>query len=191
MRCSFGVLTTMKNLIAAVVVGWLTASLVSNPVAAEEINAAPDWQRVTTTGDTFHISEAVKERPVVLFFWASWCPYCKALMPHLQSIRLEYGDDIEIVAVQLKDKADAGDFMRKAGYDFTVIGQAGKIADLYDVFTTPGLIIVDEDQEILFDLRNLERLPEADSRKGHAARAAILAPYWAANLRQHIDIALR
>ncbi|MCP5091039.1 MAG: redoxin domain-containing protein, partial [Gammaproteobacteria bacterium] len=28
------------------------------------------------------------QQPVILLFWATWCPYCKALMPHLQSIRL-------------------------------------------------------------------------------------------------------
>ncbi len=29
----------------------------------------------------------------IYLFWASWCPYCKALMPHLQSIQVEYGAD--------------------------------------------------------------------------------------------------
>ena len=93
--------------------------------------------------------------------------------------------------MQFKDKADAGEYMQKAGYDFTVVGNAGEIADLYQVFTTPGLLVINENQEIVFDLRDLPSLPEAKSRKGHTSRAAYLAPYWAAALRTNIDAALR
>ncbi len=197
MRRSIGVLITMNKLTSIALVFYVfTTLLLTEDVRSAEQNAetvavAPDWQRATTSGDTFQLSQTVRERPVVMFFWASWCPYCKALMPHLQSIRLEYGEDIEIVAVQFKDKADAGEFMQQAGYDFTVVGQAGDIAELYQVFTTPGLLVINANQEIVFDLRDLPSLPEAKSRKGHSSRAAFLAPYWAANLRKNIDAVLR
>ncbi len=191
MRVAGWVLTIMTTKISTAIIIVILAALGGELAMSSDAAVAPDWQHTTINGDDFQLGQAVSERPVVLFFWASWCPYCKALMPHLQSIRLEYGDKVEIVAVQFKDKKDAAEFMTAAGYDFTVIGDAGEIAELNEIFTTPGLLVVSGGREILFDLRDLPTLPEAKSRKGHSARAAYLAPYWAANLRQGIDAALR
>ena len=191
MRAASGVLTIMTTKIYTAIIIVILVAFGGELEMSSEGAVAPDWQRTTVSGDEFQLSRAVSERPVVLFFWASWCPYCKALMPHLQSIRLEYGDKVDIVAVQFKDKKDAMEFMTQAGYDFTVIANAGEIADLNEVFTTPGLLVVTENRKIIFDLRDLPALPEAKSRKGHSSRAAYLAPYWAANLRQAVDAALR
>jgi hypothetical protein len=33
-----------------------------------------------------------------VLFWATWCPYCKALMPHVQSNLDEYGKQVRVVA---------------------------------------------------------------------------------------------
>jgi thiol-disulfide isomerase/thioredoxin len=74
--------------------------------AGGETRVAPDWTLQTAEGHTVTLSEVAAERPVVLLFWATWCPYCKALMPHLQSIDLEYGDRIEILAIHFRDDMD-------------------------------------------------------------------------------------
>ena len=73
------------RLISVLVLGLI---LTSAPLRAEE---SPDWTFETIDGTPLTLSEEVSEQTTILFFWASWCPYCKALMPHLQSIELEYG----------------------------------------------------------------------------------------------------
>ena len=86
---------------------------------AEEVRIAPDWTLQSASGETVTLSDVVAEQPVIVLFWETWCPYCKALMPHLQSIRLEYGDEVRVLAVHFSD--DDGDpiaFMHNAGYDF-------------------------------------------------------------------------
>src|SRR3546814_9228256 len=47
-----------------------------------------DWSSDVCSSDLFSAG-----RPTVVLFWATWCPYCKALMPHLQSMLDEYGND--------------------------------------------------------------------------------------------------
>ena len=74
------------NLIATATALTLLFSL-STSVQSAEI--APDWALVSSEGQTVRLRDEVKQQTTVLFFWATWCPYCKALMPHLQSIRLE------------------------------------------------------------------------------------------------------
>ena len=62
---------------------------------------APDWTLLTSDGLKVNLAEEAGKQTTILFFWATWCPYCKALMPHLQSIRLEYGDSVNILAINV------------------------------------------------------------------------------------------
>jgi hypothetical protein len=42
-------------------------------------------------------------------------------MPHLQSIRLEYGDAVEILAINIMEDGDPVRYIADAGYDFTLL----------------------------------------------------------------------
>ena len=55
--------------------------------------------------------------PAIVLFWASWCPYCKALMPHLQSIVDEYDGEIEILALNFRDDDDPREYISERGFD--------------------------------------------------------------------------
>ena len=151
---------------------------------------SPDWTLTTPDGEAVRLSDAVEEQPVVLLFWATWCPYCKALMPHLQSIRFEYGDAVRVLAIHFRD--DDGDpvaFVNEAGYDFTLLPDGGDVAELYEVWGTPGVLIIDGDMQIRFDLRDLPRNepPELGASKSHRKKAAWRAPWWAAAVRKQLD----
>jgi thiol-disulfide isomerase/thioredoxin len=55
--------------------------------------ALTDYQGKTVNFDSF------KQRPLIVFFWASWCPYCNAELTHLGELKTQYGDQIQILAV--------------------------------------------------------------------------------------------
>ncbi len=168
----------------------LFGSLAVNSARAAE--PAPDWSLLSSEGQVTRLSAEVREQPVVLFFWATWCPYCKALMPHLQSIQLEYGQAIKILAINFRENGDPVGFIREKGYDFTVLPDGDEVAASYDVYGTPGVIIVDGDQQITFDLRELPPYnpPYAGKKVSHSKNAAYRAPYWAAAIRKEIDTVL-
>jgi len=159
---------------------------------ADEAGMAPDWSLTAADGSAVRLSDEIRQQPVVVFFWATWCPYCKALMPHLQSIRLEYGDKVKILAVDFRDDGDPVAFIADAGYDFTVLPQGDEVASAYGIYGTPGIVIVDRARRIRFDLRSLpSRDPSpSDQPAGHGRRAAYLAPYWAAEIRKALDAVL-
>lgn len=176
----------MRHVVFAITLFLLSTGAES----AEEVILAPDWALVSGEQDTVRLSEEVRQQPVILFFWATWCPYCKALMPHLQSLRLEHGDKIKILAINFKDsKGDPIAFVRDAGYDFVVLPNGDEVADAYRIYGTPGLIIVDQNQNIRFDLRALPRRdpPATEKPASNKRKAAYLAPYWAAELRKGVD----
>ena len=178
----------MKTItIVAVVIGLFLAS---PPLRAAEV--APDWTLMSSEGKATRLSVEVRQQPVVLFFWATWCPYCKALMPHLQSIRLEHGDEVKVLAINFIEKGDPVGFMKDLGYDFTVLPEGDEVAAIYGVYGTPGVMLVDQDRQIRFDLRQLPQLdlPNDGSKTSHKKKAAYLAPYWAAELRKSINLVL-
>ena len=157
--------------------------------AAETAYVAPDWSLVSAEGETVRLSEELQQQPVILLFWATWCPYCKALMPHLQSLRLEHGDQIKVLAINFREDGDPVEFIHNAGYDFTVLPNGDSVAAAYRIYGTPGVLIVDQNQVIRFDLRALPRRdpPPSKTTSSHRRLAAYRAPYWAAEIRKSID----
>jgi thiol-disulfide isomerase/thioredoxin len=162
-------------------------------ISAEEARIAPDWTLQSESGEMVILSEVAAQQPVIVLFWATWCPYCKALMPHIQSIRLEYGDEIRVLAVHFRDdKGDPVAFIENAGYDFTLLPDGDEVAKLNEIWGTPGLMIIDRDRTIRYDLYTLPRpvLSAAGESLTHRKKAAYLAPYWAAELRKSLDLVL-
>jgi thiol-disulfide isomerase/thioredoxin len=124
----------------------------------------------------------------VYLFWATWCPYCKALMPHLQSIQHEYGADVRVFALHIRDDEDPVGFMNKQGYDFTVLPSADSVMDRYGVRGTPAIFLVDANGKIRFNLYDvIIEVPGAKKSSSHKFKATRKAPYWAARIRQNID----
>lgn len=168
----------------------IAALLLSAYASATEL--APDWEMLSADGQKIRLSDEVEKQPVVLLFWASWCPYCKALMPHLQSIRLEYGDAVEILAISFRDKGDPVGFIRERGYEFVALPEGDAIAKMYEVHGTPGLFVIDGNRRITFDLLDLPSItrPTSGEKLSNSQKAAYLAPYWAAAIRENIDSVL-
>ncbi len=164
----------------------------SNYASAADSLVAPDWTLVAADGQTVNLNDEVQEQTTVLLFWATWCPYCKALMPHLQSVVLEYGDKVKVLAINIKEDGDPVEFIESAGYDFTLLPNGDSVADTYGVTGTPGVFVIDHNRVIRFDLRRLPAIapPSTDKSASHRIRAAYRAPYWAAEIRRSIDAVL-
>ena len=171
--------------------GLVFALLAAFSVYGAEL--APDWELKTADGRTIRLSAEVREQPVIILFWASWCPYCKALMPHLQSIRLEHGDAVKVLAISFREKGDPIGYVENSHYDFTVLPDGDDVAKQYEVWGTPGVIIVDGERQIAFDLRDLApyQRPENGEKPNHTKSAAYRAPYWAAAIRKSLDDVLQ
>ncbi|MER1999534.1 MAG: TlpA disulfide reductase family protein, partial [Lysinibacillus sp.] len=62
----------------------------------------------TTTGEQYRLQEQPQQLTVVNFF-ATWCPPCKAEMPHLQSFAKELPLGVEIIGINLTDRDEGLD----------------------------------------------------------------------------------
>jgi thiol-disulfide isomerase/thioredoxin len=59
---------------------------------------APDFTLETLDGDTFTLGD-LRGQPVVINFWATWCPPCRAEIPHFQQASRTYNGQVAIVGV--------------------------------------------------------------------------------------------
>lgn len=63
-------------------------------------NVAPDFELETLDGDMVKLSD-FRRNKVMINFWATWCPPCRAEMPDME--RFHQDKDIVILAVNLTD----------------------------------------------------------------------------------------
>jgi thioredoxin 1 len=58
---------------------------------------------VTVTDDTFAETVLASDRPVVVDFWAEWCPPCKAISKSLAELAEEFGDRMVVAKLNSDD----------------------------------------------------------------------------------------
>lgn len=70
----------------------------------------PNVKIATNKGADFDLSKSNK--PVLMNFWATWCPPCRMEMPGLQSLYEEYSDRVDFVMINLGEtKETVQDFL--------------------------------------------------------------------------------
>jgi len=167
----------------------LTALLGATPVWASD--AASSWSLQTAAGDTVNFPDQ-RDGPAILLFWASWCPYCKMLMPELQTIADEYPGDLTIYAINFRDDGDPAAYLQENGYTFTLLVDGGEVADNYGIYGTPGLLIFNADNEQVFNL--YDTIDQFETEVGtpeglsHSEKATRKAPWWAEQIRAELEL---
>lgn len=74
------------------------------PPETEDLNknTAPDFPVLDADGNTVRLSDMFG-KPVVINFWATWCPPCKRELPDFDRLCREYGDRVVFMMVNLTD----------------------------------------------------------------------------------------
>ncbi|MGA2383959.1 MAG: TlpA disulfide reductase family protein [Gemmatimonadales bacterium] len=61
--------------------------------------AAPSAAVQDLDGQPVDIAQLVGKKPVLLEFWATWCPLCAALLPRVEAAHAKFGDRVNIVVI--------------------------------------------------------------------------------------------
>lgn len=136
--------TTMLAALAMAVV-W---PLAADDGAIKPGTKAPDFTLTDTAGKTVKLS-ALKGKVVYLDFWATWCPPCRAALPHTQKIsqRAEARrGDVVVLAVNVQEpRAEITKFMKDHKYTFRVpMDTNGGVSTKYGGDAIPTFAVVDK-----------------------------------------------
>lgn len=123
-------------------------------------HAAPDFTMLNTAGEPVTLSD-LRGAPVVLNFWASWCPPCIAEMPLLDRAAESLTGDAVFLLVNVGENADTvASFLNRVAVEHATVvrdaaGDASQgieglvpsqaVASVYQTYGLPTTLFVDED----------------------------------------------
>ncbi|MFS0753056.1 peroxiredoxin family protein [Oceanobacillus sp. 1P07AA] len=121
-------------------------------VGLEVGNLAPDFKLQTLNGETVKLSD-FRGRRVMLNFWATWCPPCRAEMPDMEKFYQE--KDVTILAVNLTETEasmqDVHDFVEEFGLTFPVLlDKKIEVATTYQIRPIPTSYMIDSNGVIRY-----------------------------------------
>jgi thiol-disulfide isomerase/thioredoxin len=71
----------------------------------EDLKIAPDFTLTSLSGESVSLSD-YRGTAVMVNFWATWCPPCRAEMPLIQSYQDKYEDELVVLAVNGGDTTE-------------------------------------------------------------------------------------
>lgn len=121
---------------------------------------APKWTLTNLQGQSKSFPDDYQSGPTVILFWATWCPYCSALMPYLDKIPQEYPDaDVSVLALNFKEDGDPKTYIKEKGYGFEVFQNADAVAQEFGVRFSPGLYVIDSEGKVVYQRRSTDQRP--------------------------------
>lgn len=114
--------------------------------------AAPDVTLQRADGEPVHLA-AYKGRVLLVDFWASWCPPCKASFPALDALYREYqARGVDVLAVNLDERRrDADEFLKDHPHQMTVVfDPKGASPVAFGVKGMPSSFVIDRAGNIRF-----------------------------------------
>jgi cytochrome c biogenesis protein CcmG, thiol:disulfide interchange protein DsbE len=142
-------------IVALVGAGWIfvnrlpldaASSAGALPPAPTIGHPAPDFTLTGLDGKTFTLSE-LRGQPVVLNFWATWCPPCRAEMPELQAASERLDGEVAIIGVNQGENAQqVSGFVQPLGFTFPMpLDESMGVSRQYLVRNLPTTFFIDRD----------------------------------------------
>jgi peroxiredoxin len=113
---------------------------------------APDFSLPTTSGERVKLSDQ-RGKVVLLDFWATWCPPCRASLPHLQEASdNDSWADRGLVVWAVNDQQseqEVTNFLADSGFTFpALVDREGTVVSEYGVHGIPMTVIVGRDGKV-------------------------------------------
>ena len=126
-------------LVILAVRGWTQRDMISG--------LAPELNGDLINGETYALH--ADKRPLLVHFWASWCPSCELEQGSIQAISEDHA--VITIAMQSGTAEEVRAYMRQEKLQFPVINDPdGMLARRFGVRAVPASFIVDENNTIRF-----------------------------------------
>ncbi len=114
-----------------------------------------DWGKLrakTVSGDTVLLASVLDDdKATLLYFWSIYCSVCARDLPKTESLFAEYSDRVNMVGIAWRESTEkvARYFDQKKHRFHTVIDLSGNLFSKFGVGTTPTIIILDRNRQVV------------------------------------------
>ncbi len=142
---------TLPFFIALLIGGVYLFTRPVNPKSNSTQKQAPNFTYALLNGKQVKLSDYLDKRPVVLNFWASWCPPCRQEAPILANTAKKYHGKVQFLGVVVNDTPEKAKSFEK---EFHIpypsgIDKNGAISAVYSVSAIPKTIFISKDGRII------------------------------------------
>lgn len=99
-------------------------------------------------GNNVSLSD-LKGEVILLNFWATWCPPCRAEMPSLQKLYDSYGEKIVMILVTGENLSEVDQFIKDFNYDLPIYLQRSQATPSFQVGSIPTTYLIAKDGRIV------------------------------------------
>lgn len=127
-----------------------SAKIVADQKEADT-NLAPDFTLQNLAGEDVSLSD-LRGKVVFVNFWATWCPPCRAEIPHFIELVDKYGDDFTVLGIALDPREfdKVAPFVDKMGINYPVVLDKKGVSQLYGgISSIPTTFVVNRDGEVI------------------------------------------
>ncbi len=128
---------------------------------------APDFTLKDLNNNVFNLS-SLRGKVVVLNFWATWCPPCRAEMPSLNNLYRELrSKGLEVVAISTDRSASpVKDYLSKNPLDIKIlVDEDSRVSRQFKVFSIPTTFLIDRNGLIVERFLGEEDWTSAEIKK--------------------------
>ena len=149
----------MRLLIAAAglaltALGATPARLRAQDLGVEIGSKAPPAKVYTLDGKETDLAQYIGKTPILIEFWATWCPNCKELEPTLLDVAKKYGDRVKFVGVAVSVNESPGRvkaFVAKHGLPGDqYFDTKGNATGAYDAPATSYVVVIDRTGKVAY-----------------------------------------
>ena len=107
--------------------------------------------------------DSLRGKPVVLYFWATWCTACKLTSPTVDGFAGRH-PDVPVLAVAADDLATVRAYLNDEERHFTVLADGQSIARALGIRAYPTTAIVDAEGQVVWSRQGVLLPGELDLR---------------------------
>ncbi|MEI6898055.1 MAG: protein disulfide oxidoreductase [Psychromonas sp.] len=122
-------------IISAAIDLWRSQSMLSG--------SAPNLVAQSVSGEKIDLITMSQEKPVLVYFWATWCAVCRSVSPSVNFISEHY--QVVTIALTSGESPRVQQYLNAKQYDFNVLNDPkGEISRAWSVSVTPTIFVINK-----------------------------------------------
>lgn len=125
----------------------------TQPLRNETPERTSNFTLLDLKNKQFSLSD-FKGKPIILFFWTTWCPYCRKELKQLNTMHAQFlRDGVELVAINVEEPVDkVQKFIGSYPFSFRVLLDTdAEVAQAYGILGVPTYIFINKEGRIVFN----------------------------------------